>query len=122
MNTQRRCVIGTAVGLSSAVLVGCATVYEGKYSFRDGWREARVEEIGAASALSRSSLNDCRTSATPEQKATGVYALLSYADFNRRKTRIVPVPPNANFKTGDRVYVKLQSCTGDVAPRVAPPP
>lgn len=122
MNTQRRRATGAAVGLLFAVLAGCATVYEGRYPFSDGWRKARVEEIGAASALTQFSLNDCRSSATPEQRATGVYALLSYADFGHRRTRIVTLPPEARFVKGAAVYVKLRSCAGDVAPQIAPPP
>lgn len=119
MNTQRRRAMGAVVGLIGAALAGCATVYEGKYSFSDGWRKARVEEIGAASGLTKSSLSDCRNSATPEQKATAVYALLSYADFGRHRTRIVTLPPELRFEKGDPVYVKLRSCAGDVAPQTA---
>lgn len=122
MNTQRRRAMGAAVGLIGAALAGCATVYEGKYPFSDGWRKARVEEVGAASALTQSSLNDCRSSATPEQKAEGVYALLSYADFGHRRTRIVALPPEARFEKGAPVYVKLRSCAGDVAPQIAVAP
>lgn len=119
MNIQRRRAMGAAVGLIGAALAGCATVYEGRYSFSDGWRKARVEEIGAASALTQSSLNDCRSSATAEQLATRTYALLSYVDFNHRKTRIVALPPEARFEKGAPVYVKLRSCAGDVAPQIA---
>jgi hypothetical protein len=122
MNTQRRRAMGAAAGLLGVALAGCATVYEGKYPFSDGWRKARVEEIGAASALTQSSLNDCRSSATAEQKAAGIYALLSYADFGHRRTRIVALPPGVNFKAGAPVYVKLRSCAGDVAPQIAAAP
>jgi hypothetical protein len=122
MNTQRRRAMGAAVGLIGAMLAGCATVYEGKYPFSDGWRKARVEEIGAASALTQSSLNDCRSSATAEQLATRTYALLSYVDFNHRRTRIVALPPGANFKTDSLVYVKLRSCAGNVALQIAAAP
>lgn len=122
MNTQRRRAMGAAVGLIGAALAGCATVYEGKYSFSDGWRKAKVEDIGAASALTRSSLSDCRSSASAEQKAIGVYALLSYADFGHRRTRIVALPPDARFEKGGAVYVKLRSCAGDVAPQIAAAP
>jgi len=122
MNTQRRRAMGAAVGLIGAMLAGCATVYEGKYPFSEGWRKARVEEIGAASALTQSSLNDCRSSATAEQLATRTYALLSYVDFNHRRTRVVALPPGASFKTGALVYVKLRSCAGDVAPQIAAAP
>jgi hypothetical protein len=117
MNSQRRSPRAAAAALICASFAGCVTVYEGKYPFNDGWRKARVEEVGAASALSRSSLNDCRSSATAEQLAMRTYALLSYVDFNHRRTRIVPLPPDANFRAGDPVYVKLRSCAGDVAPR-----
>jgi hypothetical protein len=105
--------------ICAAVAGGCATVYEGKYPFHDGWRKARVEEVGAASALTQTSLNDCRSSATAEQLAARTFALLSYVDFNHRRTRIVPLPPGVNIRAGDPVYVKLRSCAGDVAPQTA---
>jgi hypothetical protein len=99
------------------VLSGCATIYEGRYAFNDSWRKAQVEEVGAASTLPGAVPSDCRTTATTEQLATGTFALLSYADFGHLRRRIVVLPAHARFEAGDAVYVKLRSCSGDVAPQ-----
>ena len=46
-----------AIALS---LSACATVYEGRLRFSEGWREVKVESVGLASELSRKALKDCR--------------------------------------------------------------
>jgi hypothetical protein len=113
-------VLGLCLALLLGVLSGCATIYEGRYAFSDGWRKARVEEVGTASALRAVALSDCRRTATAEQLATGTFAFLSYADFGHLRRRIVALPDHTRFEAGDAVYVKLRSCSGDVAHQNAP--
>lgn len=113
MNFKRCCVL-CALACVLGVLSGCATIYEGRYAFSDGWRKAQVEEVGMASTLRGSALSDCRSTATTEQLATGTFALLAYADFGHLKRRIVALPSHTRFEAGDAAYVKLRSCSGDV--------
>ncbi|WP_159273345.1 hypothetical protein [Variovorax boronicumulans] len=115
--TFKRCRALSALVCALGVLSGCATIYEGKYAFNDGWRKARVEEVGTASALRGTALSDCRNTATPEQLETGSFALLSYADFGHLRRRIVALPAHTRFEAGDATYVKLRSCSGDVMPQ-----
>ncbi|MGJ7499409.1 hypothetical protein ACSFBF_03525 [Variovorax sp. ZT5P49] len=116
--TFRRCCVLGALACVLSVLSGCATIYEGRYAFNDGWRKARVEEVGTASTLRGAAPSDCRSTATTEQLTTGTFALLSYADLGHLRRRIVALPARTRFEAGDAVYVKLRSCSGDVAPQL----
>jgi hypothetical protein len=107
MTFKRGCAL-SALACVLGVLSGCVTIYEGKYAFNDGWRMARVEEVGTASTIRGAALSDCRSTATTEQLATGTFALLSYVDFGHLRRRIAVLPAHA-------AYVKLRSCSGDVA-------
>jgi hypothetical protein len=113
--TFKRCCVLSALACALGVLSGCATIYEGRYAFNAGWRKAQVEEVGTASTLRGAALSDCRSTATTEQLATGTFGLLSYADFGHLRRRIVALPAHTRFEVGDAAYVKLRSCSGDVA-------
>jgi len=94
----------------AAALAGCATVYEGKYDWKDGWREARVVRTGAAADLGGQHFSDCRDKAAPAQLATAQYAVLSYSHMSRPRRRVVPLAPGAGLRAGDLVYMNLRSC------------
>jgi len=102
--------------------LGCATVYEGRYAFNDGWRKATVEEVDSAARLQGTALSDCRRDASAVQLLSGQFALVSYADFGHLRRRIVTLPPHPRFHAGDTVYIRFRSCSGDVAPRAASSP
>jgi hypothetical protein len=54
--------MGLAVALQGGLAAtGCASsVYEGKYSWDDGWRKAKVVRVSQASELGSRHVSDCR--------------------------------------------------------------
>ena len=39
------------LGVSGLLLQGCTTIYEGKYEYGRGWREAEVVKVSTASEM-----------------------------------------------------------------------
>lgn len=100
----------SAAGFAAFILAGCTTVYEGKYDFSDGWREAEVMEIAGASEIRKPQFSDCRESATPQQLSTGQFAVLSYKRMGRKRAHVALLKPSEAFHPGDLVYVNVSSC------------
>lgn len=111
----RRLLLRTFIVLSLGAVSGCAMVYEDQFAFNDGWRKAKVEKVGSASTLDAVSASDCRDVAPAKWRYADGFALVSYADFGHLRRRIVALPSHTRFETGDAVYIKLRSCSGDVA-------
>jgi len=57
-------------GRSAYALTGCTTVYEDKYDFSEGRREAKVVQIGRAIEIVKPQFSDCRDAASLQQLAT----------------------------------------------------
>lgn len=53
--------------IATVAFTGCALVYEGKYDWYEGWREAEVLKVGNAAEMGKPQFSDCRKDATPEQ-------------------------------------------------------
>ena len=108
----------SAVGLTAVFLSGCATVYEGKYDFNDGWREAEVMEFARASEIKKPQFSDCRESAMPKQLSTGQFAVLSYKRMGRKRVHVAPLMPSEAVRPGDLVYVNVTRCDTPLVARV----
>lgn len=94
----------------AASLIGCAAVDESRYALKDGWRAARIDEIGPASTLRQVTSEDCRAAATPVQREAGRFAIVSYwSTVSSRKypsgwfPRIVPLDAASPLNVGDPV-------------------
>jgi hypothetical protein len=100
-----------------AVLSGCASsVYEGKYAWDDGWREAKVLRIAAGSELGGRHTHDCRykKSAVPSQR----YAEVAVRMAGKDRRAVVPVADDTRLATGDAVYANVRECTAStIVPR-----
>ncbi len=96
---------------------GCALVYEGKYDWYDGWREAQVVQIGSATEIEMPQFSDCRKQMTPQQLATSRFAVLSYMHMTRKRHRVVPLQLGRAVAVGDQVYMQITSCDGPLVPR-----
>ncbi|MDI1268056.1 MAG: hypothetical protein PSV40_03000 [Polaromonas sp.] len=105
------------VCLSAFALAGCATVYEGKYDFADGWREAKVIQIGHASEIPTPQFSDCRDAALPQQLATDKFVVLSYRHLNRPRKRVVPLRPSSGVRVDELVYMNVTDCDRSLEPR-----
>ncbi|MDP3309913.1 MAG: hypothetical protein Q8S56_03010, partial [Polaromonas sp.] len=91
-------------GLSIFGLSGCTTVYEGKYDFSEGWREAKVIQIEGASEIVKPQFSDCRVDAMPHHLAADKFIVLSYKHLNRPRKRVVPFGPSDGVQVGELVY------------------
>jgi hypothetical protein len=99
------------LALSAFILAGCTTVYEGKYNFSDGWREARVVKVGGATEIGKKPRSlDCLESATAQQLSTSQFAVLSFMAGTRSRMRVVPLRSGEAFGPGDLVYMNVKSC------------
>ncbi len=107
---------GTSLRLLGAALVAalaatsCAFVYEGKYDWQQGWREAQVVKTGNAAALGERQFSDCRYGAETEQAASGQFVMLSYLQMGHMRHRVVPLHEGEAYRSGDLVYMNIQSC------------
>ncbi len=96
---------------------GCAMVYEEKYDWYDGWREAQVLQIGSAAEIEKPQFSDCREKMTPQQLAISQFAVLSYVRMTRKRHRVVPLQAGQSVAVGDQVYMQITSCDGPLVPR-----
>lgn len=101
--------LGVAL-VAALAAAGCAFVYEGKYDWQQGWREARVVKTGYAAALGGRQFSDCRYEAETEQAASGQYVMLSYLQMGHMRHRVVPLHEGEAYRSGDLVYMNIQSC------------
>lgn len=108
-------------GLSIFGLSGCTTVYEGKYDFSEGWREAKVIQIERASEIVTPQFSDCRVDAMPHHLASDKFIVLSYKHLNRLRKRVVPFGPNDGARAEDLVYMNVTHCQSPLIPRSQPP-
>lgn len=115
------------VPIMAVSLIGCATVNESRYPMKDGWRAARIDEIGSAADLRQITSEDCRTVASPTQREANRFATVSYwrTVASRRYPsgwfpRVVPVAEASTLRAGDLVYVNILDCAAPVIARNDP--
>lgn len=108
-------------GLSVFALSGCTTVYEGKYDFSEGWREAKVIQIDRASEIAKPQFSDCRVSASSQYLPSDKFIVLTYKHLNRPRKRVVPFGPSDGARVEDLVYVNVTDCERPLIPRSEPP-
>ena len=111
----------SVLGVPIFALSGCATVYEGKYDFSDGWREAKVIQIGRAGEIAMPQFSDCRVSASPQYLAADKFIVVSYKHLSRPRKRVVPFGPSDHVRVGDLAYVKVTDCDSPLILRSQPP-
>ncbi len=99
---------------------GCAMVYEGKYDWNDGWREATVLQIGSAAEIEKPQFSDCREIALPQQLSSGKFIVVSYMHTGHRRKRVVPFNSNEGVLVGDLVYMNVLGCDKPLMPRIRP--
>ena len=99
------------------LLTGCTTLYDGKYDFREGWREARVNQIAAASQIQRPDFFKCIRNATPQQRGSQSFAVLSYRRFGKTVLTAMPLSSASKLQVRDSVYVNLSSCDAPIVQR-----
>lgn len=110
--------IRTALLAAAWVVSGCAaTAYEGKYDFSDGWRKAEVIEVSPASDLERPDFFTCVRQADPQQRSGGQFVVMKYLRMGKAVQHAQPLQPGQRWSPGDRVYVNLSDCKGEIVAR-----
>ena len=70
--------VGCGAWLAGALLTGCAEFAADGEQARQGWREARVVQVGNGASIDRPATLYCRKEVAPEVAATGRYAAYQY--------------------------------------------
>jgi hypothetical protein len=103
--------MAAAVLLASIATAGCSTVYAGKYSFADGWREGEIESTGIAASIATPQFSDCRQSLAQDKVSNSQFALVKFKYFGHNQRRVVPLAGEARaFRSGEQVYVNVRNC------------
>lgn len=118
--TRKMTMIGrTGAALAMLLIVGgCATVYDTKHDYQDGWRVVEVLKIGPGATLGFASV-DCREPSN-RSDGDGLFAYVQF-DFRQigrkyphagssRRFAIVPVRDSLHIAPGDYVYVNIRDC------------
>jgi hypothetical protein len=102
----------------AASLAGCAApVYEGKYAYADGWRLAKVTQVGNGYALIANSTRDCREELPPEKVARRKFARVTFTSARNFHADIVPVAPGSPVEEDGQAYVNMDRCEEDAHAR-----
>lgn len=108
----------TLAFLLASALAGCATLYEGKYDFSEGWREAEVLEVVPLSGIGRPNFYTCvRNASASEKQADTQYVILKYRRMSRSARHAQPLQTGQQWTPGEKVYVKVSDCTGQIVRR-----
>lgn len=110
----------TATFLAALSLAACATVYDGKYQYAQGWREATVVSMLQGAAIENPRFWECTREVPEAQRAATNYVLLSFRGVYRPQRRVVPVPADLSLTVGERVYLNLAVCEQAIAKRTEP--
>lgn len=101
--------IGVALSISA-----CATqLYEGKYSFYEGWRKGRVLRVDTTDEVFARKIWKCR----PREVASQ-WAAVRYLNGGHLSYVGVPLAPSDSFKAQEFVYVNTRDCTLGVRTQV----
>ncbi len=109
--------IKTACVVALLAATGCTTLYEGKYDFSEGWREAQVIRIAKASQIETPQFSDCRQKSPIQPDANTQFALLSYEHLGRTRKRVVQSPQDIDLHAGELVYMNITTCSGGIVKR-----
>lgn len=93
-------------------LVGCATVYEGKYPSEGGWRMGWIQAIGPAIELSTATPRQCETNGEQDGRRIARIGLRS---GRLGKFIALPIAADSPLKAGDKVYVNVKRCAIELA-------
>lgn len=106
-----RAVLGMAITAAAAALSGCASaVYEGKYAWAAGWRDAKVVRLAPATELGGRHSSDCRYGTGSGEDGAALYAVLKYRDVGRERRAVVPASADSGLAPGDAVYANIRTC------------
>lgn len=101
-----------------AALSGCAStpIFEGGRAWNEGWREGKVEQVGAASELGYRQSYDCRyREGGAGRDAPGRFAIVGVQTLGGHRHHVAPVGPGREIEVGAPVLTNWRSCEPPVA-------
>lgn len=101
-----------------AALAGCAStpVFEGGRAWSEGWREGKVEKIGAAAELGYRQSYDCRyREAGAGRQAPGRFAVVAVRNMGEHRHVVAPVESGKEPAVGAEVLVNWHGCEPPIA-------
>lgn len=112
MTQERTGLDGRLVGAAAACLLlpACATVYEGKCAWSDGWRAAEVVQVATPAEMERPHFYECVRKAAAPSTVTSRFVVVKYRQAPRTQWRAVPLQAGQSFAPGDLVYVRASDC------------
>ncbi len=123
----RNLAVSLIAALSVALLSACSiSPYEGKYRHEDGWRKARIQEVGSLEQLDSKYGYTCPQADKAEKKAP--VAIVGYQGSGRWRTQLMLLSDKtekkenaekADFKADDLVYANIKQCTEPMISRTA---
>lgn len=100
--------------LAAGFMSGCAnTVYEGRFSWEDGWRQGVVTAVGDGPLFAEKQAKSCKNAKLATQQSAR-YVTIMYRPVTGRVWITVPAPANASLKSDDLVYVNVLDCSKGV--------
>lgn len=114
---MRSLLIKGSTVLAAALIAGCAaTVFDGRFAWRDGWREGVVNAVGAEDDMRQRYAQRCGA----EAKEAARFARIRFIEMGKARMQTVAVPRDSALQVGDLVYVKVFDCAGQAIQRAAP--
>lgn len=99
-------------------IAGCATTYEGKYKFSDGWRMATVLRTATGASIENPRFWECTRQFSEAELISRDFVLLRYRrDVNRNQNRMVPIVPGMDLQSGEKVYLNVSTCEQAIVKR-----
>jgi len=102
----------TLVVVLAALTTACANKLDVTDTYAQGWRRAKIIEVGKDKLVVSSEKQDCRASFGTDAGYSR-FAIASYSyggSPNLRSKRIVAVPNEVEVSVGDWVFVNVREC------------
>lgn len=96
--------------LLSATFSGCATIYDGKYDYDEGWRIAEILYVGSSTADFPEASLDCRNITSQQSGAVAYYGYVRYLRNFAPRHAIVPIPESFRWTGRKRLYLNIATC------------
>ena len=99
-----------AAAATATAVSGCATVFEGKYKFSDGWRQGTVVRAESGASIKNPRFWECTRGLSEAELVSRDFVLLRYRGVNRTQNRMVLAVPGLDLQPGEKVYLNAATC------------
>lgn len=107
---------GIAVLLGLALSAGCASQYDARHRYEDGWRASEVLKVASAPNQLESAGIDCSKTAAQFAVKGQRYAYIRYLRSFAPRHAIAVVPERVSVVEGDRVFFNIYDCAQAIVP------